>query len=71
MIKTLCIIVKVPSGEELTNGTSTVYSKLSTAPLATLFGATTYELDRVQRLQNSAARLICSTPLREHITLIT
>ncbi len=33
-----------------------------------LFGATSYELDRVQRLQNSAARLICSTPLREHIT---
>ena len=33
-----------------------------------LFGATSYELDRVQRLQNSAARLVCSTPLREHIT---
>ena len=32
-----------------------------------LFGATSYELDRVQRLQNSAARLVCSTPLREHI----
>jgi hypothetical protein len=29
-----------------------------------LFGATSYELDRVQRLQTSAAR---STPLREHI----
>ena len=33
-----------------------------------LFGATSYELDRVQRLQNSAACLVCSTPLREHIT---
>ena len=32
-----------------------------------LFGATSYELDRVQRLQTSAARLVCSTPLREHI----
>ena len=29
-----------------------------------LFGSTSYELDRVQRLQNSAAPLICSTPLR-------
>ena len=36
-----------------------------------LCGATSYELDRVQRLQNSAARLICSTPLREHYYLIT
>jgi hypothetical protein len=32
-----------------------------------LFGATSYELDIVQRLQTSAARLVCSTPLREHI----
>ena len=33
-----------------------------------LFGSTLYELDRVQRLQNRAARLVCSTPLRGHIT---
>ena len=36
-----------------------------------LFGSTSYELDRVQRLQNSAAPLICSTPLREYIYPIT
>ena len=31
-----------------------------------LFGATSYELDRVKKLQNSADRLVRSTPLREH-----
>ena len=33
-----------------------------------LFGATSFELDRDKRLQNSAARLILSTPLRKHNT---
>lgn len=33
-----------------------------------LFGATEHELDRVQRLQNNAARLVCSISKRDHIT---
>ncbi len=33
-----------------------------------LFGATSYEVDGVQCLQNSASHLVCSAPLREHIT---
>ena len=33
-----------------------------------LFGATEHELDKVQRLQNNAARLVCSISKRDHIT---
>ena len=33
-----------------------------------LLGATEHEIDRVQRLQNNAARLVCSISRREHIT---
>ena len=37
--------------------------------LLTLYAYTTeHEIDRVQRLQNNAARLVCSISRREHIT---